>query len=154
MGMGRSVCGRRRLRRPSRSPEPEPVAEAPVPEPVAEPPAAEAVAPAAGELHGHGTIRLRSAQPAAPEAPPAEVPAAGARAAPSAAAPQPQAAPSSSAQAEYERLAAEAKDAGAAAYAAYNPGRGQAPAGNAGELLAKAAELAAAAAAAKAALGS
>jgi len=42
-----------------------------------------------------------------------------------------------------------AKEAGAAAYAAYNPGHGKLPAANAGELMAKAAQARAALAAAQ-----
>ena len=48
-----------------------------------------------------------------------------------------------------QRLEAEAKAAAQAAYEAYNPGHGKMPAGNAGELLAKAAAAAQALAAAK-----
>ncbi|HUR87345.1 MAG TPA: hypothetical protein VMY78_18600, partial [Solirubrobacteraceae bacterium] len=105
------------------------------PEPEPEPAPAAAPEPDAPGHHGHGTIRLRSAAPAAPpaEAPPADAP------------PAPSAAPTG----EIQRLEAEAKAASQAAYEAYNPGHGKRPAPNAGELLAKAAQAAAALAAAK-----
>jgi hypothetical protein len=78
---------------------------------------------------GHGTIRLRGREEVAV----AEAPAA---------------APTQvlSALADLERAA---KEAGAAAYAAYNPGHGRLPAANAGELLEKAAAARAALAAAQ-----
>ena len=85
---------------------------------------------------GHGRIRLRTAADAAPAeaAPPAE-PSEGPAAAAPASAPAP--------NGKVATLEAEAKAAAQAAYEAYNVGHGRQPAPNAGELLAKAAQLAA-----------
>ena len=96
---------------------------------------------------GHGTIRLRTA--ASPAAVEAALDAAPGVEAEVVGEPEPAAAPSSAGSSEVQRLEAEAKAAAQAAYEAYNPGHGKQPAGNAGELLAKAAQAAQALAAAK-----
>jgi hypothetical protein len=118
----------------------------PAPEPAAAP------EPDASGHYGHGTIRLRSGASAAPpaEAAPASPaePAPPAQAPPGEEAPAPPV-PSAAPSGDIQRLEAEAKAAADAAYEAYNPGHGKQPASNAGELLAKAAQAAAALAAAK-----